>query len=177
MREFGEFSLTPIFRIPYTITKKYYPGEPVNIYIQSLINIIQENNWFITTKNGKGKLPFLCVNVERVITIYVVQEKHISKPPESFGEQFEYISMNRKIEAEKFELETTFEKNIDDIKAYHMKCIAYIGMNISAITSNKPYLSSEHLNADIMTWILLKSHGKSPQFTKHLSSMHLEGNT
>ena len=32
--------------------EKYYPGEPVNIYIQSLINIIQENNWVITTKKG-----------------------------------------------------------------------------------------------------------------------------
>ena len=29
---------------------KYYPGEPVNINIKSLINIIQENNWVITTK-------------------------------------------------------------------------------------------------------------------------------
>ena len=32
--------------------EKYYPGEPVNIHIQSLINIIQENNWLITTKKG-----------------------------------------------------------------------------------------------------------------------------
>ena len=31
---------------------RYYPGEPVNIHIQSLINIIQENNWVITTKKG-----------------------------------------------------------------------------------------------------------------------------
>ena len=31
---------------------KYYPGEPVNINIQSQINIIQENNWIITTKKG-----------------------------------------------------------------------------------------------------------------------------
>ena len=30
--------------------KKYYPGEPVNIHIQSLKNIIQENNWLITAK-------------------------------------------------------------------------------------------------------------------------------
>ena len=32
--------------------KKYYPGETVNIRIKSLINIIQENNWVIVTKNG-----------------------------------------------------------------------------------------------------------------------------
>ena len=31
---------------------KYYPGEPVNKRIQSLINITQEKNWVITTKKG-----------------------------------------------------------------------------------------------------------------------------
>ena len=30
--------------------KKYYPGETVNIHMQSLINIIQEKNWAINTK-------------------------------------------------------------------------------------------------------------------------------
>ena len=49
---------------------KYYPGRPVNIHIQSLINIIQDNNWIITTKKGKGKLPLFRSNVERVITFY-----------------------------------------------------------------------------------------------------------
>ena len=43
----------------------YDPGEPVNIHTQSLINIIQENNWVITTKKGKGKLPLFCGNGER----------------------------------------------------------------------------------------------------------------
>ena len=38
--------------ITYTIMKKYYPGEPVNINIQSLINIIQDENRVITTKKG-----------------------------------------------------------------------------------------------------------------------------
>ena len=32
--------------------EKCYPGEPVNINIQSLINIIQEKNRAITTKKG-----------------------------------------------------------------------------------------------------------------------------
>ena len=32
--------------------EKSSPGEPVNIYIQSFINIIQENNREITTKKG-----------------------------------------------------------------------------------------------------------------------------
>ena len=42
--------VTPIFNITYMIIKIYYPGEPVNIHIQSIINIIQKNNWVITTK-------------------------------------------------------------------------------------------------------------------------------
>ena len=46
------FIVTPIFYITYIITNIYYPGEPVNIHIQSLINIIQENNRVITTKKG-----------------------------------------------------------------------------------------------------------------------------
>ena len=50
--------------------KTYYPVEPVNIHIQSLINIIQENNRIINTINGKGKLPLYCVNRERIIPIY-----------------------------------------------------------------------------------------------------------
>ena len=28
----------------------YYPGEAVNIHMQSLINIMQENNWLTTTE-------------------------------------------------------------------------------------------------------------------------------
>ena len=32
--------------------KTFYPGEQVNIHIQSLINIIQEKNWAIATKKG-----------------------------------------------------------------------------------------------------------------------------
>ena len=51
-REYGELSLNPIFHITYRITKKYYPGEPVNIHIESLINSIHDNNMVITTKKG-----------------------------------------------------------------------------------------------------------------------------
>ena len=49
---------------------KYYPGEPVNIHKQSLINIIQDKNWVITTKKGKYKLPLFHGNGERLIPIY-----------------------------------------------------------------------------------------------------------
>ena len=34
--------------------EKYYPGEPVNIYLKYLMHIIQEKNWVITTKIGWG---------------------------------------------------------------------------------------------------------------------------
>ena len=65
--------VTPIFCITYTIMNKQYSVEPVNIHIRSLINIILENNWLITTKKGKGKLPIFCGNGEQVITIYDAQ--------------------------------------------------------------------------------------------------------
>ena len=55
----------------YTIMKKIHSGEPVNIHIQSLINIIQENNWVITTKKGKNKLSLFCGNGKRVIPIFL----------------------------------------------------------------------------------------------------------
>ena len=65
---------------------KYYPGEPVNIHIQSLINIILEKNWVITTKKGKGKLPIFCGNGERVIPIYASQSTFFPSEPDTFTE-------------------------------------------------------------------------------------------
>ena len=50
-------------------------------------------------------------------------------------------------------------------------------MNLSAINSNNPYFSSEHINPNLMICTVLQSLGKSLQFTKHLSSLHLKGNT
>ena len=65
-----ESSSCPQFFITYTITNKYYPGEPVNIHVQQLINIIQENNRLITTKKRvRVNLPFFSGNRERVIPI------------------------------------------------------------------------------------------------------------
>ena len=66
----GQFLLPLLFCITYTIMNKYYQGEPVNIGIQSRINIIQEKNWLISTKKGKGKLPLFSGNGERLIPIY-----------------------------------------------------------------------------------------------------------
>ena len=43
---------------------KYYPGEPINIHTQPLINITQEKNRVIATKKGKVKLSLFCGNGE-----------------------------------------------------------------------------------------------------------------
>ena len=45
----GELLLPPCFSYNIYDHEKYYPGEPDNIHIQSLIDIIQEKNWGITT--------------------------------------------------------------------------------------------------------------------------------
>ena len=50
--------------------KKYYPGEPANIHIRLLLNIIEDKNRVITTKEGKGKAPLFCGNGEQIIIIY-----------------------------------------------------------------------------------------------------------
>ena len=44
--------VTPDFLYNIYDNEKYYTVEPVNIRMQSLINIIQERNWVITTKKG-----------------------------------------------------------------------------------------------------------------------------
>ena len=43
-----------------------------------------------------------------------------------------------KIEADKFEPETTIEMKLDEIKYDHIKNIDYLDMKISSITSKKP---------------------------------------
>ena len=81
--------------------------------------------------------------------------------------------MKDRIEATKFEPERKFGKNIDDIKADNVKIITYHDINLSDITPKEP-LSYEHLNAYIMICNVLKLPVKSPQLTKHLSSVHLK---
>ena len=44
--------VTPNFCITYTIMNEYYPVEPINIHIKSLINMIPDSNWVIITKKG-----------------------------------------------------------------------------------------------------------------------------
>ena len=51
-----------IWRILVTpITKKYHPGEPVNIHTKSLINIMQEKNRVITTKRVMANYHYFVV--------------------------------------------------------------------------------------------------------------------
>ena len=95
----------------------------------------------------------------------------------SFDANFYPLFINNSFEAAKFELEPTFRKTINEIKADHLKGIASIEMNVSAITSNKPSLSSEHLKSDLMPCVLLKLPEKSAQFTNNFSSMYPNGNT
>ena len=85
--------------------------------------------------------------------------------------------MNSIIEVSKIKPEPTFEKTTNEIKDNHLKNITSIDMNVSSITSERYSSSSEHIESDLIPWILLQSLGKSPQFTKHLSSMQPKGNT
>ena len=64
----------------------------------------------------------------------------------SFDGNFDQLSMNNRIEAAKFEPGPTFENTINEIKANHLKIITSVDMNVSSITSNKPHLSSKHIN-------------------------------
>ena len=70
----------------------YYLGKPINIHIQSLINMIQENNRVITTKKGKGKLPLFCGNRERVNPIYGYKTMQYSK--QNIEEKIQYLKQN-----------------------------------------------------------------------------------
>ena len=85
------------------------------------------------------------------------------------------LVLNSRIEAAKFEPEATLEKTINYIKIDNLKSITSITMNLSAIALNKPSSSSEHQKSDLVPWIILQSPVRSPQFTKHLSSMHTKG--
>ena len=60
----GELSLLLNFLYNIYDYETIFPGEPVNIHIQSLINIIQDNNRVITIKKDKVKSPLFCGNRE-----------------------------------------------------------------------------------------------------------------
>ena len=50
--------------------EKYYPGEPVNINILSLLILSRINIGKLPPKKGKGELPLFCGNREQAIPIY-----------------------------------------------------------------------------------------------------------
>ena len=52
--------------------KKYYPGEPVNIHIESLKILSGRTIGYLPPKEGKGKLPLFCGKGERLMTIYAM---------------------------------------------------------------------------------------------------------
>ena len=95
----------------------------------------------------------------------------------SFDKNLERLSMNSRNEGAKLESEPTFKETINEIKDNGLKGITYIEMNVSAITSIKPSLSSEHLKSNLIPCILLQSPVKSPQFINNLSSINPKGNT
>ena len=55
-----------------------------------------------------------------------------------FGDNFEHIIMNSRIEVEKFDPEPPLENTIDEIKANHLKIITFVDKNVSAITLKNP---------------------------------------
>ena len=79
-------------------------------------------------------------------SLFLVQEKNVSKTFASFGENFEQLSMNIRTEAEKFELRPTFENTINEIKDNHLKSIAPAAMNLSAITLTDKNLEQLSMN-------------------------------
>ena len=110
-----------------------------------------------------------------ISTQFIVQENNNISA--SLDNNFEHISVNSRIEATKFEPETTFEITINNVKYNRLKIITSIDMNLSDITSKKRSLFYEHLKDNLMPCIVLQSPVKSPQFIKYFSSMHPRGNT
>ena len=74
----------------------------------------------------------------------------------SFLDHLKLLSNKNSFEAETFESEPTFENNINEIKSNNLKDITSIEMNVSAITSNNPSLSSEHKTSKFIPCIHLK---------------------
>ena len=112
---------------------------------------------YIETKCLSEATKILYETTVKLSSKFIVQEKHLSKNPTSFDNSFEQIRIYSSFEATQFEPETIFENNIGDIKADYVKSITFLDTNLSAITSNKTSLSSEHLNADLMPGVILKS--------------------
>ena len=67
-----------------------------------------------------------------------------------FDEKIDTICINNSFEAEKSEPEPIFENTINEIKSNHLESVTSIGMNVSAITSDKPSASYEHLKSGLM---------------------------
>ena len=66
-----------------------------------------------------------------------------------FDDNFDPLSMNSRIEVAKFEHGPTFEKNINEIKDYHLKIITSTTMNLSAITLFDDHFKHTSMNSSI----------------------------
>ena len=53
--------VTPKFSYNIYDHEKYYPGEPVNINMKSLINVIQDKNWVTTIKRVRVNFHYFVV--------------------------------------------------------------------------------------------------------------------
>ena len=109
------------------------------------------------------------------------QENKISFVTASYSELLENMITNNtvstKIEIAKIKLEATFNMRLDELKS---ETASSIDMKISTLSSNTPLSSYEHPLADIIKFPLIKSPEKyshASQFTKHRSSMTIEGDT
>ena len=120
-----------------------------------------KNNWLLSThKHWLSESTEVINEISfKLPSQLLVHKKHVSKIPASFDDNFYQLSMNNRIKAAKFEPEPTFENTINDIKDNHLKFITSIAMNISAINSNKPSSSFEHLKSDLVPFIILQSPG------------------
>ena len=63
---------------------------------------------------------------------------------------------------------------------FRYEAVIFIDTKLSALSSNKPPSSYNQTPYDLIKWSLLNSPAKNPhasKFTKHISSMNLEGET
>ena len=85
----------------------------------------------------KSKTPCLSEDTEGIneISVKLPSQFTITKITTSFDNIFDQLSMSNSFEAAKFELDTKFEKTINETKDNNLKCIASAATNTSAITS------------------------------------------
>ena len=116
------------------------------------------------------------------------QDNKVSSFKTSYDESLNKISARNKIstniETVKTELESKMNTKLDElkieIKADNTTKFDPLNMKLSYFALDKPYYSCDQPYYDLIQWPLLYSPEKSSyasKFTKHLSSITLEGDT